>query len=82
MATAATTSRYYINHTIYSNYTICINWADTADYTIYNNNNNNNNFIASIAHDTWEDALVRFTMTKTRILLFTINSVTWKMEKN
>ena len=27
-------------------------------------NNNNDNFIASIAHNTWEDALVRFTMTK------------------
>ena len=48
----------------------------------YVNNNNNNNFIASIAHDTWEDALVRFTMTKTIILLFTIKSVTWKMEKS
>jgi len=45
-------------------------------------NNNNNNFISSIAHDTWEDALVRFTMTKTRILPFTIKSVTWKMEKS
>ena len=51
-------------------------------YNNNNNNNNNNNFIASIAHDTREDALVRFTMTKTIILLFTIKSVTWKIEKS